>query len=576
MDAMSNPEIEMIVMMTSSQVGKTSLLNNLIGFHIDQDPCPILLIQPTLDMAGAWSKERFAPMIRDTPVLLGKVSEGKAKDASNTIMAKTFVGGHLTVAGANSPASLAARPVRIVILDEVDRFPVSAGAEGDPVKLAIKRTATFWNRKIVATSTPTIKDMSRIESLFNSSLKHFYYVPCLKCNHYQVLQWGYVKFDHEDKQIKGMVTYECKECHARMLESDKAEMVRRGEWRNDNYSVGTDGAEEIADIEKNKRRHYGFHISELYSPWSSWEKIAQEFLESKGRRETLRVWTNTTLGETFGEEETQTISDEMIATRVEYYENVPAGVLFLTAGCDVQEDRLEVVVRGWGQDDESWFIDRKVMFGSTLDDSVWREFEKFLDSTYKHEYNFPMGISAICVDSGYRTTKVYTVVKQLMRKHRYIFATKGYQGNNKGFIQKLTYNNSSRARLLILGVDEPKRTIYDRLKIENPGAGYLHFNDKCDKDYFQQLVSEDYVTKYNKGFPYGAWIKKKDVRNEVLDCEVLNLAAKTIYNPNMEGLRKNLEKKRLPDDVEEKVLVPHPDPRKRFIQPKKGFVNSWR
>ena len=174
MDAFSDPKIHTVVVMSSAQIGKTELLNNIVGYFVDQDPSPMLMLQPTLEMGNTWSKDRLSPMIRDTRTLTDKISDSKARDSGNTILHKTFQGGHITIAGANSPASLASRPVRVVLADEVDRYPQSAGAEGDPLSLAFKRTTTFWNRKRMVVSTPTVKGVSRIEMAYEESDKRRY------------------------------------------------------------------------------------------------------------------------------------------------------------------------------------------------------------------------------------------------------------------------------------------------------------------------------------------------------------------------------------------------------------------
>ena len=198
MDAVNDPRTEMVVIMSSAQVGKTEIINNIIGYNVHLDPSPILLLQPTLEMAEAWSKDRFAPMLRDTYVLKGLVKDPRTRDSGNTLLHKRFPGGHITMAGANSPASLASRPIRLVLCDEVDRYPVSAGTEGDPVSLAKKRTTTFWNRKILLTSTPTIKGASRIESAFEQSDQRRFYVPCPQCGEKQTLKWQQVKWEQGD------------------------------------------------------------------------------------------------------------------------------------------------------------------------------------------------------------------------------------------------------------------------------------------------------------------------------------------------------------------------------------------
>ena len=193
MDAFNDPTVREVVVMSSAQIGKTEMVNNLVGFHVAQDPSPILVVQPTLDMAQTWSKDRLAPMLRDTPALQNLVKDPRSRDSGNTTLHKVFPGGHITACGANSPSSLASRPIRVVLCDEVDRYPVSAGTEGDPVSLAKKRAATFWNRKILLVSTPTNKGASRIEMSYEESDQRKYYVPCQHCGHKQIMAWSNVK-----------------------------------------------------------------------------------------------------------------------------------------------------------------------------------------------------------------------------------------------------------------------------------------------------------------------------------------------------------------------------------------------
>ena len=209
MDAISDPNIEEVVFMSGSQIGKTEVLLNTIGYYIHYDPAPILMIQPTLDMARSWSQDRLSTMLRDTPHLKYKVSEVKSRDSGNTVLHKSFDGGHISACGANSPASLASRPIKIVLCDEVDRYPPSAGTEGDPVLLAKRRSATFWDRKLVLTSTPTVKGASRIELAYDNTDKRKFYVPCPKCNKTQILKWSQVVWEKKDATT---VKYQCSEC----------------------------------------------------------------------------------------------------------------------------------------------------------------------------------------------------------------------------------------------------------------------------------------------------------------------------------------------------------------------------
>jgi phage terminase large subunit GpA-like protein len=523
MDALNDPDVEFVTLMTSSQVGKTEIVNNIIGYYIEHDPSPMLLIMPTLEMGMAWSKDRFAPMLRDTPSLRGRVTDARAKESGNTILHKTFQGGHITIAGANSPASLASRPVRIVLFDEADRFPPSAGTEGDPVKLGTKRTLTFWNRKVIHTSTPTVRGVSRIEALWDESDQRYYLVPCPQCGVFQRLIWAQIKWE---KDKLDTVHYECQYCQAKLNEFYKMRMIEEGHW-------------EATCPERIK--HAGFAINELYSPWSTWRNVVEAFLEAKKRPETLKVWINTTLGETWEDEESYSISNERLATRVEDYEIVPKGVYLLTAGIDVQDDRLEVVVKGWGVEDESWYVDHTTIPGSPAQKDTWKMLDNYLTRTWEHEEGVPLRIASACIDSaGHFTQNVYEYAK--VRHHRRIYAIKGMAGTGRPLVGKPSTSNRLRVLLFMVGVDTAKELIFARLGIEEPGPGYMHFGNKCDEEYFQQLTAEKQVTKFSKGFPAKVWVKHR-ARNEALDCEVYALAAFTILRVNMGSVRKHYQEK---------------------------------
>ena len=561
MDAITNPNVEVITVMTSARVGKTEILNNAIGYHIDQDPCPILMVQPTLDAAQHWSKDQFAPMVRDTPCITYKVAESKAKDASSTILHKTFPGGYINVTGANSPIGLRRSTIRILLLDEVDGYPSSAGVEGDPVKLAKKRTVTFWNRKIIETSTPTIKGISRIESSWDESDQRKYFVPCVSCGSFQSLHWAGLKFDKADL---GSIYYECENCKAHLSELDKPLMIANGKW---------------IPRYPEKEKHAGFHINELYSPWSTWRAMVEEFLEAKKRPETLKVWVNTSLGETWEEEESYSIDNEKLAARIERYVDLPNGVVLLTAGVDVQDDRLVCLVKGWGVKDESWFVDFKTFYGSPGRGEVWSLLDGFLAQTWKHELGIDRRVVSVCVDSGgHFTQNVYSYTKR--RQGRRYFAVKGLGGYGKSFIGKPSKNNKQRATLIPLGVDTAKELIYARLEIDDPGPGYIHFHEKCDDEYFKELTAERHITKYSRGFPTKVWVKKEGQRNEALDCEVYALAAFTLLNANMERLANQLAiraaqmKHQAPSPEANEPA--HSNRQKLFIPRKQNWVNGWR
>jgi phage terminase large subunit GpA-like protein len=311
-------------------VGKTELINNVVGYHIHQDPAPMLVVQPTLEMAQTWSKDRLAPAVRDTPVLASRIKDPRSRDSGNTTLHKVFAGGHVTACGANSPSSLASRPCRLILCDEVDRYPPSAGTEGDPVSLAKKRSTTFWNRKIILVSTPTEKNHSRIEQAYQESDQRKYFVKCPECEEDQVLRWANV---HWEKDKPGTANYVCEHCGCFWDDAKRFRAIRYGKWK-----PTADGDGKTA----------GFHLSGLYSPWTPLEDSVRDFLASKRDPMRLKTWVNTFLGETWEDQGEQVDEHDLINRSEDWGEELPDDVLLLTAGVDVQDDRLELEIVGWG------------------------------------------------------------------------------------------------------------------------------------------------------------------------------------------------------------------------------------
>lgn len=545
MDALADPTIERIVMMTSSQVGKTEFILNVIGYTIDRDPVPLMVIQPTLDMAKTFSKDRLAPMLRDTPCLKGKVQDVRSRDSGNTMLHKTFPGGHITIVGANSAASLASRPIARVLADEIDRYPPSAGTEGDPLTLAGKRMTTFWNRKEIDVSTPTVKGESRIEALYELGTMEQWHLPCPSCGEYQPLTWGQIRFED--------VTHECRRCKER--HDEFAWKAGRGKW--------------VARKDSGKVR--SFHLNELVSPWKRWATIIDEFREAKaGGKEALKAWVNTSLGETW-EEQGDTLDAELFNKRRQTYNcQVPDGVLVLTAAVDVQDDRLETEIVGWGLGKESWGIAYRVFAGDpaqtvSTDPSrptVWEQLDEYLQQVWEYEDGTGIGVSCTCIDSGgHFTSEVYEFTKA--REHRRIFAIKGVGGAGVPFIGRPSRNNRKKAVLFPLGVDTGKETLFSRLKTEFEGPGYCHYPREADRGYdegyFRGLTAEKKVIRYYKGKPRIEWSKRSGARNEPLDLRVYATAALEILNPNMDALAA------MPRNGQKKTVNLVSRPRKRRV-----------
>jgi phage terminase large subunit GpA-like protein len=533
MDALSDPRVETVIVMSASQIGKTEIINNIVGYFIDQEPSPMLLVQPTLEMGQSWSKDRFAPMLRDTPCLKGRVKDIRSKDSNNTIMHKVFPGGHITISGANSAASLAARPIRVVLCDEVDRYPGSAGTEGDPVNLAFKRATTFWNRKRIVTSTPTIRGMSRIEKFWEASDKRRFFVPCPHCGELQALWWKNVKWEKDAKGELKFAVYVCEYCGKHITDADKSLMLRQGGWRSEAPFTGT----------------AGFHLSELYSPWVTFEQTVSSFLKDKKDPWTLQVWVNTALGETWEEGADEGVDDKTLISRCEEYPKVvidgrqitalPEGIILLTAGIDVQDDRLEIEVIGWGLGEESWSVDYKILYGDPAGADLWQRLDDMLMGKYRHVSGIMIGITAACIDTGgHHTQQVYSFVKP--RQERRIWAIKGINQPGRPIIGRPSLNNAMHVSLYPLGVDTAKELVFTRLKISAFGYGYMHFPTGRNIEFFRQLTAEKPVNKLVRGREVRVWVKKR-TRNEALDCRIYGIASLGILNPVMEVLADKME-----------------------------------
>lgn len=512
MDAVTDPTIREIWVMKSAQIGWTEILGNVIGFHVDQDPAPILLVQPTLEMAEAWSKDRLAPMIRDTPCLSQAIADPRSRDSGNTLLHKQFAGGHITMAGANSPAGLASRPIRVVLFDEVDKFPSSADAHGDPIALGIKRTTTFWNRKVLAGSTPTVKGMSRIEQGFEASDQRYYFVPCPHCGEFQRLVWPQVRWQEDQPET---AVYVCAHCAVEIHDLDKPNMLRLGEWRASKPSTG------IA----------GFHVSELYSPWVTWAEMARDFLVKKRLPETLQNFVNESLGETWEDRGGQLDAAGLIARREAYTsQTIPAGVVLLTRGTDVQEDRLESTVWGWGKDGEKWRVEHDVLRGSpgaVGTSSVWSDHDALLERHYLTDDGRDLIIEACGVDSGgHFTEQVYDYCWR--RRRRRVWAVKGVGGQGKlAWPKRASRGGKLRRDVWLVGVDTIKDVLYGQLKYAHePGPGYTHFDAAVDEGYLEQLTSERLVYKQAQGRKVRQWVPRRTgLAQEALDCWVYAYAA---------------------------------------------------
>lgn len=522
MDAIGDRHVETVVLMASSQVGKTEVLLNLLGFHMQLDPAPMMLIEPTIEIGGAVSKDRIAPMLRDTPALRGLVSPARSRDTSNTTLHKSFPGGALTIAGANSPASLASRPIRVLLGDELDRWPPSVGTEGDPLTLAIKRTATFRRRKIVLVSSPTVKDASRIEDWWQVSDQRRLHVPCPRCGVLFVLRWEHVRFEDRDPSTAYL---ECPTCHGTIEDRERGAMVAAGVWEPGAPFTGV----------------RGYHVWEAYSPWRSLRDQVAAFLVSRRSLETRQAWINTSLGELWETPGEKVEPSALLLRREDYQGTVPAGVRVITIGADTQNDRLEALVVGWGDGEECWILERESLPGDPARPEVWRELDALLTMDWPHARGGSMRAQCTLVDAGgHRTQAVYSAV--IARQARRVYASFGRSGGEKGLLvspPKPIQPASGRGTVLrrIVDVDQAKALLYARLRVSDPGPEYVHFPRTVGETFFDELTAEKLTTKRNKyGVPTKTWEQVKE-RNESLDCAVLALAALRIVAPTPERFR---------------------------------------
>lgn len=523
MDAVTDPSIETVTVIKGARVGYTKVLDNVIGYFIHQDPCPILVVQPRVEDAEDYSRTEVAPMLRDTPVLAEIAGDLKAKDSEQRIAKRVFKNGSsVSFVGANSPGGFRRITARIVLFDEVDGYPPQgAGIEGDQVALGKKRSESFWNRKIVLGSTPTVKVTSRIVRSWEQSDQRRYYVPCPHCAHKQALKWANIRWTDGDPET---AHYVCEENGCVIEESDKPWMIERGEWLPG----------------KETKTHAGFHIWAGYSlfPNAAWRHLVAEFLSVKNDPTQLRTFVNLVLGEAWeeqGEEIDQHVlqaraneegwraSDERDGRRM--LRAAPDGVLLVTCGVDVQGDRVEIERVGWGMQEESWSLEYEVIYGDPAAPGLWADLDEYLLTPTVTEDGRELGVAATAIDSGGSyTDAVYTFVRN--KSGRRVWAIKGASTPRRPVWPKLaSKNNKGRIPLFIIGTDSAKDIIFGRFRIDKSGPGYCHFPQERDGEWFVQVTGEVMVTRYRKGIPYEDYVPKPNVRHEALDCRVYAFAA---------------------------------------------------
>lgn len=514
-----------VCVMGGSQISKTeSACINTLLYYIDNHPCPILYVQKTISAVERFSSQRLDPSIDEIKTIAGKIDSVRSRNAANTKLLKTFPGGILILGGSNSAASLRSMPMQVLLLDEIDSFEMDVDNEGDPVQLAVKRTTNFPRRKIAYVSTPGTRETSRIEPIFLSGDQRYYQVPCPECGHFQRIVFSRIKFERDHNKKLLWVKMVCEGCGSLIDENKKTEMLAAGKWIAQNP-----GAERVS-----------FHISALYSPlgFYSWTQAVTDFLEAKRERsrEKLKVWTNTVVAETWSEKGRSFESGVFEKRKEEYPSDVPERAIILTAGIDVQGDRIEIEVVGWGKDNESWSIDYARFLGNPIHDDVWILLDTYLQRTWRHTSGTMMSIACVAIDSGHEAQRVYQFCKRL--EHRRVYAIKGQGGWGKGLINRPKSRNQHGVWLFNVFVDEMKSKIYGQLEVETPGPNYCHFPKKpgYDENYFEMLTAERLVEKMSAGKRSLVWELKSGRRNEALDCRGYATAALNILNPNFDAI----------------------------------------
>jgi phage terminase large subunit GpA-like protein len=517
--------VERTVFMKGAQIGGTEAGNNWIGYVIHQAPGPMMAVQPTVEMAKRNSKQRVDPLIEESDVLRVLVSDPRSRDSGNTILSKEFPGGVLVMTGANSAVGLRSMAARYLFLDEVDGFPGDVEGEGDPVNLATARTRTFARRKIFMCSTPKITGSSRIEAAFEESDQRFYWVPCPVCREFQTLKFPQVRWPKGQPE---KAVYICEHCGQEIHNHQKQSMLARGEWRP---SAVRDG------------KTAGFHLSSLYSPvgWFSWADAAKQFVQAQKNPALLQVFVNTVLGETWALQGEAPEWQRLYDRREDYRIGVvPRGGLFLTAGVDIQKDRIELEVVAWGRGKESWSVDYQVLEGQTAEAAVWHKLTTVLGSYYPTEGGAALPIGRFAIDSGYATPEVYAWARRYGGTRAVVI-----KGDSRGAapisapspIEVGPQGNRVRWGIRVWPVNGSmiKEELYRWLRLDRPTEesgepyppGYCHF-PKYSDEYFKQITAEQLVTRVVKGYRRPEWQKTRD-RNDALDARVYARAAAAVY-----------------------------------------------
>lgn len=541
-DSMGDPSVPEVRVMKSSQVAYSESLNNFIGRQIHLNPGPIMMIQPTLEMAEGYSKDRISPMIRDSPVLSERIDD-KSRTSGNTILSKHFPGGLLQMVGANSPASLASRPIRDVVIDEEDRTTLSAGKEGDPEKLAKRRQITFYDAKLIAGGTPVIKGASKTDRNFRKGDQRFYRVECPCCGKH--ISFEFERFQRDPDKDR-YAEYQCQECDDWIKHSAKARMIRdvpmggtayweptehsratqwdeeNKAWKRSSTKVAYEWDPEIGSYRETEPVVRSYYIWAAYSPFMTWRQICDEYNEAKNDPELLQTFYNTIVGRAY-EYVVNDLDHEQLFKRKESWSEdaVSDKIKAITVGVDTQDNRFEFSIIGWGMHEEPFVLEHGTIEGDPEDPVVRAKLQNYLaGKQYRTESGRPLRVNGWFVDlGGHRTDSVYSMVKGQHLNH--IFACKGLSTAGNPLFSGFSKHKTAKIRIGRVGTDTAKEQIFARLAKEENEVGRVHFHEDLPLSYFEGLVSEERIEEIVRGRSVVRYkIRKAGIRNEPLDCFV--------------------------------------------------------
>ena len=534
-DIGEDPNIQRITFMLGAQTGKTMTSLSMLGYYTMYKPRSQIVMMPSENDLDVWLDTKFNPMVDSNPDIKNCYAKPRGREGVNNKLMKSFKGGWLMFAWAGSPNTARGKSAPIIICDEVDGYKYTA--EGHPVDLLWERSATFGeDRLIMILSTPTIRGKSYVESSFSLGDQRYFFIVCSECGHKHRIIWSEQSVRWKEGEPE-TARLHCPKCDYGANDYERIAMIRNAEKEGGGWEAS-----------KPTRNHASFHLNSLYSPLRRLSDIVEVYELGQAKND-LQTFTNTILAEAW--EETGEKGDhEALYSRAEIYEaEVPDGVLILTAGADVQADRIEYEVVGWGEGEESWSIDYQVVYGDTTQLDVYKEFFQEIKRPYKTINNEQVGVTGVGIDSGYNTGKVYEALRYAGRSPMF-FALKGKGGMNTEEVRRTSRAKIERGKwrpeIITVGVDVIKRTVMRRLNLHEHGPGYSHFPDDRDLDYFLQLTSEIMITTHKAGYANEYWEKKYE-RNEALDCRVYAYATLRVLSPKLDkdqGLKTKKEKKR--------------------------------